>query len=192
MRITTVILAVFFCISLNAQHDNLTTQFAYNKLLINPSYAGVENRYTASILIRDQWNGLEGAPKYQAINFDFPLIKQNIGLGFNLTNREIGIRKRIRAALSYAYIAKIKTGRLHVGMNVSYTNHVNDFTDDRLLAIDGFELDPSIDAVRETKHLLNVGVGIYYRIKGYYLSLSAPDILNNNTSDIAVLTTLQF
>ena len=45
-----------------AQQDHQYTQFMYNKLLINPGYAGARGVPSVTGIYRNQWLGFDGAP----------------------------------------------------------------------------------------------------------------------------------
>ena len=47
------------------QQDPQYTQYMYNMNIINPAYAGSSDATSIGILYRDQWEGVEGAPKLQ-------------------------------------------------------------------------------------------------------------------------------
>ena len=44
------------------QQEQLYTQFMFNKLALNPAYAGNDKVTCMNLLYRDQWSGLSGAP----------------------------------------------------------------------------------------------------------------------------------
>src|SRR5690349_24278355 len=89
------ILAVLGFIALlqfaNAQQQPLHTMFMYNKLLINPAYAGYHEHPCASAIVREQWIGFTGAPKTQSLSLHGPLSSQRIGIGLNVQRRSIGV-----------------------------------------------------------------------------------------------------
>jgi hypothetical protein len=46
-----------------AQFEPQFTQYMFNEMFINPAYAGSREQVAATMLYRNQWVGLEGAPK---------------------------------------------------------------------------------------------------------------------------------
>jgi hypothetical protein len=48
--------------AVRAQQDYQFTQFAFNKLALNPAYGGTDNLISLTSLYRRHWSGLEGAP----------------------------------------------------------------------------------------------------------------------------------
>ena len=85
------VLICLFSGALTGQQQSLHTMFMYNKLLINPAYAGYHEHPCATAIVREQWLGFEGAPKTQSLSFHGPLSSQRIGIGFNLQRRSIGV-----------------------------------------------------------------------------------------------------
>ncbi len=64
-----------------AQQQPQNTQFFYYKLGYNPAYAGSQENTCISCIYRNQWLGLDGAPKTMAITFNMPLFNQRVGIG---------------------------------------------------------------------------------------------------------------
>lgn len=182
-KVATVILC-FMSLVLAAQQDLMMTQFAYNKQFYNPSFAGFNKKFTATFLLRDQWMGLEGAPKTQNISFEFPIKNKNLALGLNIVNESIGIQKRLNIQSNYKYAVKLENAVLNLGIGLSFRNFQNDFTDQRLNPIDGFNVDPSISPQKYSANLFNVGAGAVYEKDKFYLGLSAPRLMKNRLSDI--------
>lgn len=169
---------------MHAQQDLSSSLFNYNNLAYNPAAAGTSEYLSFTALIRDQWSGLEGAPKSQSLTIDVPMLKQNIGLGFNLFNEEVGIQKRVSLVSNYAYRIILDKGYLNFGINMSFRNLINDFSDERLLPIDGFTLDPAIDRTKTSYNIFNFGAGTYYRLDDFYVGVAVPRIRNTNISAI--------
>src|SRR4051812_4874833 len=74
-----------------AQHDPLFTQYMFNEMFINPAYAGSRDLLSATLLYRDQWVGMDGAPKTQTFSIHSPIANKKIGLGFSIMNESIGV-----------------------------------------------------------------------------------------------------
>jgi len=62
-------------------------------------------------------------------------------------------------------------------MKITGKRYSFDFTDDRLIAIQGLTIDPSIPQTEMSKFLMNVGFGVYFSGANYYLSLSSPGLV---------------
>ena len=71
MKRNLLILLFFVAISgVYAQQESQFTQFMYNKLLINPAYAGSRGVPSVTAVYRSQWVGFEGAPQSMLATFN--------------------------------------------------------------------------------------------------------------------------
>ena len=75
--------------NINAQQDPQFTDYMFNTLTVNSAYAGSRDHFTATVLHRSQWVGLDGAPTTQSFSIDSPVGK-NVGLGFSVVNDRLG------------------------------------------------------------------------------------------------------
>ena len=98
-----VILILLTASEINAQQDPQYTQYMYNMNVINPAYAGSSDATSIGILYRDQWEGLEGAPKTATMNVHFPA-GNNVGFGFSAISDEIGPVSETNLYLSLIHI----------------------------------------------------------------------------------------
>jgi type IX secretion system PorP/SprF family membrane protein len=177
MRVIFSIFVVLIATVLHAQQEQMYTQFMFNKLAINPAFAGNE-RYTGFTgLYRDQWNGFPGSPTAQVFSVNLPRIGEKIGVGMNLRRQTIGIHSNTTYSGIYSYKFPFENSVLSMGIEVSGRNFVTDFTDSRLVAIQGLQNDPSIPQERIVRNLLNVGYGIYYNTNTFYFGASVPRLI---------------
>lgn len=123
-----------------AQQLSHYTQYVLNNYILNPALSGIENYMDIKMSGRDQWVGLEGAPKTAYLTLHAPLGKKDYkttatsfalpgrnprgeaywenytaseshhGIGFSIINDRTGNFSRFTAAASYAY---------HLGLNAS-------------------------------------------------------------------------
>jgi len=175
-----LILGLIFSIHLCGQQQQMYTQFMYNKLSLNPAFAGNETYLTATLLYRDQWNGFPGAPKAQVLNVNLPRLGKRIGLGINFERQTIGITEKITYEAMYAYKFFLGEGTLSMGMNVSGRNYIQDYTDSRLFAIQDIKLDPSIPQTVQSLNIFNAGFGVYFNTNRFYLGASLPRMIRSD------------
>jgi len=172
--IITYICLLISCVAFS-QQENLVTQYAYNKASVNPGVAGENDYLTLTGVYRDQWTGLDGGPQSQLLTVNFPSVVNNrLGFGLQLQRQSIGVQERTDVTGMYAYRQKLGKGVASIGLQLSYRSMTNDFADPRLVAINGFELDPSISREKYSTSILNVGLGAYYRTPNYYFGVSVP------------------
>jgi type IX secretion system PorP/SprF family membrane protein len=163
--------------TLSAQQQPLHTMFMYNKMLVNPAYAGYHEHACASAIVREQWLGFEGAPKSQSLSFNTPLSSQRIGLGFNLQHRSIGVSSSTTFDAIYDYRVPMGNGTLSLGVQGSGRFLYVDYTDPSVKAVQDINIDPGVDGTEDDKFLANVGAGIYYSTPSFYVGLSSPRLM---------------
>jgi len=175
MKKITALLA--FCLSvlvLNAQDDPHYTHYMFNQLVINPAYAGSKDALHLMALYRNQWQGIDGAPKTINIHAHRPFFNGKAGIGLSLVSDQIGLANTTFFDGSYAYRFRVSDkGKLAFGIRgrLEYTRI--DWTQgDPLVAIDS-----KIPGTSVTKLSPNFGAGLYYSDEKFYLGFSAPVLL---------------
>jgi len=180
MRYIIISIGLVVATAASSQQDVMLTQFMYNKLSLNPAYAGEYDYANLTATVREQHNGFPGAPSAQLATLNMPLLRKSLGLGFEVQNNSIGITKRTSVSMMYAYRFALRNSNLSMGMRVTAKRYAFDFTDDRLIATQGLTLDPSIPNEVVARNLMNVGFGIYYSADNYFLSLSSPGLVKGD------------
>ncbi|HHH54167.1 MAG TPA: type IX secretion system membrane protein PorP/SprF [Bacteroidetes bacterium] len=166
-------------VALNAQQDALYTQFMYNKLGINPAYAGNDDALCFTGIVRDQWAGFAGTPKTQALSVNFARWGK-VGFGLNFSRSTIGVSEKMTFEGIYAYKVPIGEGLLSLGMSFSGRSYKEDFADPTLRIINPFIDDQAIDqGIYQTK-VFNVGFGAYYSNNRFYLGFSSPRLIRSD------------
>ena len=171
----------FVMMTMSAQQQPLHTMFMFNKLLVNPAYAGYHEHACATAHIREQWIGFDGAPKTQSLSLHGPLASQRIGIGFNLQRHSIGVSSSTTFDGIYDYRIPMKKGTLSLGVQASARFLKVDYSDPSVHTIQDISLDPGVETISDDKFLANAGAGIYYNTDKFYAGLSAPRLM---TSDI--------
>jgi len=180
IRIAYTVLIIILSSAAYSQQENLITQYNYNKLSFNPGVAG-ENDYTSITgIYRDQWTGLDGGPATQMLTVNFPTVSDRLGFGVQVQHQSVGIQSKTDLTGMYAYRIRLAKGYASMGLQLSYRNFVNDFTDTRLIAINGFDEDIAISQERLSRNIFNVGIGAYYKATNYYFGFSVPRIIRSD------------
>jgi type IX secretion system PorP/SprF family membrane protein len=169
------VLFFILCMRANAQFDPMFTQYMNNEMVINPAYTGTPEVPTSTVLYRDQWVGMEGAPRTQTFSFHSPLGDKN-GLGLSLINEEIGIKRLFKASGTYAYRIFVgERSRLSFGLLGGVMQYKEDYNKLVLINPDDHYFSTG------TKSFLapNAGFGMYYYTNKFYLGLSIPRMIKN-------------
>lgn len=176
-------LIVVLCLLLgtvSAQQDEQLSLYNYNPLYYNPAYAGSKSALSIVSMARFQWINFEGAPSTQFLSVHTPVMGQNLGMGVNLVNDQVGSRKR--TAVYYNVSSGIRLNdnndRLAFGLSVGMDALSYDFTN---LNVQD-PTDPFYgEQISTTK--ANVGGGLYYYNESFYVGVSSPRILESKALD---------
>src|ERR1700722_15618419 len=95
--------AIFISLGLFAQQDVSFSQYFFNPLYINPAYAGTRGIFSGTMVYRDQWVGLEGAPKTESIGRHGMVPGRNVGLGLQFYNDNTGPLTTTDISAIFAY-----------------------------------------------------------------------------------------
>ncbi|MBK9014119.1 MAG: type IX secretion system membrane protein PorP/SprF [Saprospiraceae bacterium] len=159
-----------------AQSDVQYTHFTFNKLAYNPGYTGAKGSFDALALYRNQWSGIDGAPRTIHVNAHTPFAGKRNGLGIALTSDEIGKVSTNSVDLSYAYRIKLgESSTLSLGVSGRLEQLRFKWSEATPLDPD----DPEIPQGDETAFATNFGTGAYFLGKKYYFGLSVPRLLKN-------------
>jgi type IX secretion system PorP/SprF family membrane protein len=182
INITIILVTLMLAISFGsmAQQNAMYSQYMFNTMAVNPAYAGSRNVVSATALHRNQWSGMEGAPKTTTLTIDAPVRNKRVGLGLQLINDQLGISKTTGAVLSYAYRIRMDKGSLAFGVQGSGVQYRADYTSVDLGS--GGAYDPAF-AENVNKMLFNFGTGVYYNSDKFYIGLSAQDLLNTRITE---------
>ena len=160
-----------------AQYQSYYSQYIFSGLIINPAYAGSQDALNVSAVYRNQWAGLEGAPKNFSIAGHTPLKNKKTNIGVVLSNETFGITSKISAGIAYAYRIKLKENDLSFGLQAGSDFLRNDWT----LIKTTDANDPNFIPQIENKSALTFGAGVYYTAKNLYAGLSFPSLYKTNS-----------
>jgi type IX secretion system PorP/SprF family membrane protein len=177
---TVALLLITAVVSVTAQQQPLHTMFMYNKLLINPAYAGYHDHVCASAIVREQWVGFAGAPKTQSLSIHGPLSSQRIGVGLNLQRRSVGVSSSTTIDAIYDYRFPLGNGTLSLGVQASGRFLEVDYSDPAVKTVQDIHIDQGVEAISDNKFLANVGAGAYYYTSAFYVGLSAPRLMSSD------------
>ena len=163
-----------------AQQDSQFTNYMYNTVNINPAYAGSRGALSIFGLHRNQWVGLDGAPKTNTFSLNTPINDTNFGLGVSIVNDRIGPsdENSISADVSYT-IPTSENYKLSFGVKAT-ANLLNvDFTKLNIYNPADALAQYNVD----NKFSPNVGAGVYFHSDKTYFGLSVPNFLETKHFD---------
>jgi type IX secretion system PorP/SprF family membrane protein len=163
-----------------AQWDAQVSNYWVVKQAYNPAFAGQGNLLNLSILGRQQWVGVENAPKTFWASAEMPIRFMNKvhGVGINLSNDQFGLYSNTYINGQYAYKKKIKNNTFNIGLQVGMAGVGFDAT--KLYNPQSnahSSKDDAIPTSSEKASVLDAGVGVTWLARNYYVGLSAAHVL---------------
>ena len=157
-----------------AQFEPQFTQYMFNETFINPAYAGSRDHAAVTAAYRNQWVGMEGAPKTQTFSGHTPLKNQKSAIGLSIMNDEISVMHDFYIFGTYAYRIYLPKGNLAMGLQGGLVNHQEKLGDVKTQDLGDvtFLGTPKITVP-------NAGFGIYYNQPNAYIGLSIPRMITN-------------
>jgi len=158
-----------------AQQDPLFTHYMFNKLALNPAYAGSRGVLSMDMIDRYQWVGIDGAPQTFSFGIHAPLRNEHIGIGLYAYRDALGPTVDQGVLAAYAYRIIFPTGSLAFGLQfgINYKD------------IDWSKLNPSdnndllLNSQVRNKIVPDADFGIYYYSDVFYLGVSSKHLLEN-------------
>jgi type IX secretion system PorP/SprF family membrane protein len=167
-------------ITVLAQQEAMYSQYMFNTTAVNPAYAGSREVFSATLLARAQWLGIDGAPVSQTLSMDAPLSNKKVGAGLILFNDRIGLTHNVGMHGSYAYRIRLKKSTLSMGLKlgmIQYTANLNQAT----LSV-GNTTDDAGFQKNVTAWIPSAGGGIYINSDKYYFGASIPNFYSTQIS----------
>lgn len=179
-RILHISLLIFLAFGAKAQQDPLFTQYMFNRLLINPAYAGSRDQMSIVGIWRQQWVGWEGAPVTQSFGMHTPTADQRHGFGLHVLNDRIAFTSNTLASFSYAYRIPLGEGKLALGLTAGMNSYLVRLTEVETWQPGDVSFENGGDFQR---WIFKAGPGVYYSNKRWYGGLSIPNIVPNRLYD---------
>ena len=191
VKIKVLIIGIFLlgCANAHSQQDSQFTQYMYNTNTINPAYAGSRGALSIYGVHREQWVGLNGAPKTNVLSINTPIKNSKLGLGINFVNDQIGVMKdnTLSVDLSYTIDLDNRDNKLSFGIKGSANLLDVAYSDLNLYNPN----DPFLSGDINNEFTPNFGAGVYYHNEKAFVGLSVPNFLESDRYDDNVYATVQ-
>jgi type IX secretion system PorP/SprF family membrane protein len=167
---------LIFTLKVSGQQIPVMSQYMFNGLVINPAYAGSKDYMSATLMVRKQWTGFEGAPSTQNASIHGPLSKKRVGLGLMISNDRVGITNQTDFFASYAYHIPVGNykSKISLGLQGGITYLKSNFGELNVWDPD----DPVYQSNTLTNLQPNFGFGAYYYSDRAYAGLSIPQLMS--------------
>lgn len=170
----------------HAQQNIQFSQYIFNSLSVNPAYAGYKEEWFAQVALRNQWAGIDGAPKTGQFSIDGILdpYRKRHGIGFHVTADKLGPQAATSGYVNYAFRLRLDdmdTRRLSFAIGAGVSQY----------SLDGGLLNPNpeggndqvLPRGNESVFKPDLRFGVYYTSPKWYAGLSVMDLLTGDNSD---------
>ena len=175
-KITLLFVSIFMGSMLQAQQLPQLSQFMLNDFAVNPAIAGMNDYYQIKTSVRNQWVGIEDAPKTTLLSI-YGKSSDHVGLGGSVFNDQVGPTSRAGASLTYAYHLNFTD---EVKMSMALSGGFTQFKIDKA----GWNVSNPNDPIMDGAVVVNLvpdatfGLNIYEEDK-WYLGIAVPQLLNS-------------
>ncbi len=157
-----------------AQQDAQFSMNMFNRLQVNPAYAGMNKALCATILYRQQWTSFPGAPTTGLVSIDYGQVAHG-GLGLTVDQDALGFDKTLKAKLAYSFHLPLGPGTLGIGLDAGMIQ--KSLTGNFIAPDGGTSATPSNDQAipwgGTSSTTYDVGFGLYYQTQKMYVGLSS-------------------
>ena len=170
-----ILLFILFCnLATYAQQDPLFTQYMFNKLLVNPAYAGSKEVFTIDMLNRTQWVNIDGAPETFTISAHTAMRNKNVGLGIYLYRDALGPTNTQGLMGTYSYRIYMGSSSLAFGLQFGFS-----YFDFNWAAMNLKDQDYLFDPQEVRRITPDANFGVYYQSNRFFLGFSSKQLLQN-------------
>lgn len=157
-----------------AQQDPLFTQYMFNKLVVNPAYAGSQEMTTIELLDRYQWVGIDGAPKTLTLSAHTVTNNNKVGLGVYVYRDEIG--PTIDQGIMGTYAYRIQTSKGWFSMGIQGGIKYFDFDWNMI----NTQYPDEVFQPQEIRRITpDFNLGFYYQAPRFFAGISSKQLLEN-------------
>ena len=159
--------------TLKAQVDNQYTQYYMVPGYYNPSAIGNTDYIHITLGSRAQWVGIKHAPLsfVGLADMPFKFLNKRFATGVSINQTSMGLYSGLNASAQLAYKHRLFGGTLSGGFQVGLVNEK--FKGSEIIEIGGEEADDAIPKTDVSGNALDLGVGLHYQHKYWWVGISA-------------------
>lgn len=152
------------------------TQYIINDFPMNPAIAGSKDYFDAKSNHRYQWAGITDAPRTYIISLHGPWKDSNVGLGGTLFTDITGPTRRTGLQLAYSYHLQVAD---NTKLSFGITGGLLQFAVDASKITLKEQGDKAFDQGLMKAVVPDAGAGLYLYSDKYFISLSAPQLIQS-------------
>lgn len=150
-----------------AQQSPIYSQYMLNGVVINPAYASTDESASLTVVGRNQWVGVDGAPRTATMSFYTPLNDRGTSIGFSAMREAITVQTRTDYNVLAAQSVPLnETTKLAMGLQAGMSQYKENNSE--LITTD-----PTF-ATNQAYWKTQVGFGFALMSEELYIGFSAP------------------
>jgi type IX secretion system PorP/SprF family membrane protein len=179
-----VFITLFFYMAAKAQQQPLYSQYVFNGVVLNPAHMSMESEYSnVTLMNRQQWVGIPGAPKTTTLSFTTPINATKTSIGLLAVQDQAGVNTQTAVDLLLSQSINLaENAYLAVGASIGL--HVLREEDLKLNASNDPLFNKNITTTSGA-----VGFGLTFFTDRFFIGVSAPSFrqltLKNSAYDVA-------
>ncbi len=158
-----------------AQQEALFSQYMFDRLIINPAYAGSSDMITGTLHTKNKFIGIDGAPGTQVFSIHTPIQNRSMGVGLSAMHDKIGFTNQTSVKAVYAYHIAFANGKLSLGLEGGLKNQSIDFAG--LRRID--QVDNTLPLNKESMMVPDAAFGAYYSDNRFFSGIAVYNLLQS-------------
>ncbi len=166
-----------------SQQQIQLSQFFADYTLFNPAFAGRNYQTDVSVIHRQQWVGLDGAPVTTLAGVNTRILQGKMGVGLNAFSDRIGAFNHTGVRLSFAGSKRMGLNQFRFAIAPSFYSYS---LSGNFSALDGSDNDPVLNQGNIASTAVDVNVGFLYETPDYFVGLSALNLLGARVGDLAL------
>lgn len=182
--LTTLAITVISAVSF-AQQDAQFSQNMFNKLPINPGFAGTNKAICGTAFYRQQWVSFPGAPQTGLVSIDAYLPIIHGGAGLTVASDQLGFDKTFIAKAAYSFHLVLGPGTLGIGLEAGMMQKTISGTWITPDASTPASSDAAIPDASAGNATFDLGLGLYYTTdNGMYFGISTTHVPQTSIKDV--------
>ncbi len=160
----------------------------YNKLFVNPAYAGMREAFCFTAIARQQWAGFDGSPRSGVFSADcfLPNVggRGGSGVGVNVMYDQLGFESNMAYRLNYSFHQEIGDGGvLGIGIEAgAFSKRLGPTGSQQWLSTTNWQTDPTIPT-QIKKTVPDLGGGVWYQQRNIWVGVSSTHLNASQIND---------
>lgn len=179
MKFVFTLIAFFFLFLHNALAQAtgpVYRQFLFNPYTFNSGYVGINDKFEANLIYRQQWAGFRDAPAAAGFNLQLP-VKSRVAVGFNFTTDRQVMLRTSTALTTFGYIVPVSENQsLRFGLSGGVGWNSLDLTADELNTTD-----PAISNASTQNFYLDGNFGVVYTFSKLRLGFALTSLFKSKS-----------